>query len=280
LDTTALIALLRVGTRPWSAYASLLEGTRNAAAVLQEEQGLLVDDLLVQAAADVEQWGRAGIRVLTVLDSNYPQNLRAVHDRPPLIFVAGQLRAADAKSVAVIGSRRASPEGLARARAVAERLVTNGYTVNSGLAAGVDTAAHVAALRAGGRTVAVIGTGLMHAYPRQNAQLQARIAERCAVVSRFWPGSPPTRKSFPLRNAVMSGLSLATVIVEASETSGARTQARLALAHGRPVLLTKSLLKQAWARELAHRPGTHIVGSASEVLEVIERITAPSRLVA
>jgi len=279
-ETAALVALLRSGKRPWTAYASLLEDAGSATAVLREERGLLVDDVVALAAADLDKWTAAGIHPLSLLDPDYPENLRAVHDRPPLIFVAGRLGSADARSVAVIGARRATREGLGRAQAVAEHLVAHHYTVNSGLAAGIDTAAHTAALQAGGRTVAVIGTGLLQAYPRQNAQLQRRIAERCAVISRFWPESPPTRKSFPLRNAVMSGLSLATVIIEASETSGARVQARLALAQGRPVLLAKPLLEQAWARELAQRPGIYVVGSASEVVEVIEQITAPGTLVA
>jgi DNA processing protein len=278
-DTAALVALLRSGKRAWNTYAALLEEAGSATPVLQEEQGLLLDDLLADAAADLAKWKALGIRVMSVLDPGYPQNLRAVHDRPPLIFVSGELEPTDAKSVAVIGSRRASREGLARARTVAELLVADGYTVNSGLAAGIDTAAHTAALDAGGRTLAVLGTGLMHAYPPQNAGLQQRIAERCAVISRFWPDAPPTRKSFPVRNAVTSGISLATVIVEASETSGARIQARCSLSQGRPVILTKPLLQQAWARELADRPGTHVASSAPEVIEVIERITAPGTLV-
>jgi DNA processing protein len=131
----------------------------------------------------------------------------------------------------------------------------------------------------GGRSIGVIGTGLLHSYPPENAELQRQLARQCAVVSRFWPEAPPTRESFRLRNAVMSGMSLATVIVEASQTSGARIQARLALAHGRPVLLADQLLGQKWARELASRPGTHVVKSATEVTEVVERITAPTALV-
>jgi DNA processing protein len=182
--------------------------------------------------------------------------------------------------VAVIGSRRASAAGLGRAKAISRQLVTEGYTVASGLAAGIDSAAHLAALDGGGRTIAVVGTGLLKCYPPQNAALQAQVASECAVISQFWPEAPPTRKSFPLRNAVMSGIALATVVVEASPTSGARIQARLALAQGRPVLLVDSLLGQDWARELSSRPGTHVVGSPTEVTEVVGRITAPGALVA
>ncbi len=149
----------------------------------------------------------------------------------------------------------------------------------SGLAAGIDTAAHRAALAHASRTVAVIGTGLCHSYPPQNAPLQRQIATEHAVVSQFWPEAPPTRRSFPMRNAVMSGMTLGTVIVEASQTSGARIQARLALSQARPVFLWQQLVAQPWAREVASRPGAHMVASADEVVETIERLTARDALV-
>jgi DNA processing protein len=168
---------------------------------------------------------------------------------------------------------------LVAAGAIARHLVGAGFTVFSGLAAGIDTAAHRSALEAGGRTVAVIGTGLRRVYPPQNADLQQRIAAECAVVSQFWPDAPPSRISFPMRNAVMSGMTLATVVVEASHTSGARTQARLALEHGRPVLLLESLLAQDWARRFAMRPGTHVVRTPAEISATVERLTSPDALV-
>jgi DNA processing protein len=151
--------------------------------------------------------------------------------------------------------------------------------VFSGLAAGIDTAAHTAALAQGGRTVAVIGTGINRVYPPQNAQLQRQIAGRGAVVSQFWPDAPPTRQSFPMRNAVMSGMTLASVVVEASNTSGARLQARLALAQGRSVFLLESVLAEEWARECAARPGAHVVHSPREITTIIERLTSPDTLV-
>ena len=149
----------------------------------------------------------------------------------------------------------------------------------SGLAAGIDTAAHEAALAAGGRTVAVIGTGLRHSYPPENAALQRRIAAEGAVVSQFWPDAPPSRTTFPLRNAVMSGLALGTVVVEASFRSGARLQARLALAHGRPVFLWRAVLDEPWAREVAQRPGVHVIDEPAQVMETVERLNAMDALV-
>ncbi len=279
-ETAALVVLLRSGGEPWNVYADLVEERGSAIAVLEEELGLFARDQLENAAAQVAGWERRGMRLLTLLDADYPENLRAVHDRPPLLFVAGRVERRDARSVAVIGARSASAQGLARTRAIAEHLVDAGYTVASGLAAGIDTAAHNAALARGGRTVAVIGTGLSRCYPSRNRELQRRIATECAVVSQFWPDTPPSRRTFPRRNAVMSGLALGTVVVEASDTSGSRIQARLALAHGRPVFLAESLLEHSWARDYAGRPGVHVVGDPIEITEVIERVTSAGWLVA
>ena len=132
--------------------------------------------------------------------------------------------------------------------------------------------AHEAALAAHGRTVVVIGTGLRPSYPPQNAALQGRIAAEGAVVSQFWPDAPPTRSSFPLRNAVTSGLSLGNVVVEASFRSCARLQTRLALAHGRPVFLLKTVLEESWAREVARRSGVYVVDEPAQVIETVDRL--------
>ena len=232
------------------------------------------------AASEIARWRAAGMELVSVLDREYPENLRAVHDRPPLLFVAGRLERGDARSVAVVGTRKPTPAGLELAKAIAGHLATAGYTVVSGLAAGIDTAAHTAALERRGRTVAVLGTGLTRSYPPQNAQLQRRIASEGAVVSQFWPDAPPSRRSFPMRNAVISGLSLATVVVEASQTGGSRVQARLALAQGRPVFVPHALLVQPWARELAARPGAHVVHSPDQITTAIERLTSSGALTA
>ncbi len=281
-ERAALVALLRnrKARRSWQEYADLVEEAGSALATLEEEQGLLAAEVLDAAEAEIEGWQARGIRVISLLDPGYPDNLRAVHDRPPLIFVAGRIEPGDWRSVAVVGARQASPAGLRIARAVAEHLAERGYTVVSGLAAGIDTAAHTAALARDGRTIAVIGTGLSRSYPPQNAALQRRIASECAVISQFWPDTPPSRHSFPMRNAVMSGMTLATVVVEASHTSGARMQARLALAQGRTVFLVETLLEQQWARELSQRPGTHVVRSSEEITTVVGRLTSLGALTA
>jgi DNA processing protein len=289
IESAALVALLRSANRPWQVCADLVEEAGSALAVLErdddeyDQQSLFAAppdrELRLRGAADlIASWQAAGMHLITVLDPDYPENLRGVHDRPPLIFVAGRLDPKDARSVAVVGTRKPSAAGTSSARAIAEHLVEHEYTVVSGLAAGIDTAAHTAALSRDGRTVAVIGTGLTRAYPPENAALQRRIASECAVISQFWPDAPPSHRSFPMRIAVMSGLALATVVVEASDTSGSRTQARLALAHGRPVLLVDSLLQHRWARQCAARPGAYVVHSPAEITSIVERLTSSGAL--
>jgi DNA processing protein len=289
-QSAALVALLRLGRRPWPTYAALVEEDGSALAVLEHElaepagqTSLLTRDAgpdIARAQADIAAWRAAGTCLVTVLDDQYPVNLRGVHDRPPLIFVGGQIRAADTRAVAVIGSRRASAQGLETAATITQHLVAHGYTLVSGLATGIDAAAHRAALSAGGRTLAVVGTGLDRCYPSEHLPLQRQIADRGAVVSQFWPDSPPGRQTFPLRNVTMSGISLATVVVEASQTSGARIQARRALAHGRLVFLSRAVLGQPWGRELSRRPGVQVVDDASQVTAGLERLFGAGSLTA
>lgn len=279
-ETAALVALVRADGRPQAGLASRIDEGDSAQRILEGEHGLLAGQLLDQAKAELRRWIEQDIRVVTLVDDDYPANLRAVYDRPAVLFLRGRLEPCDVRSVAVIGSRRASAAGLDRARALADQLVDEGYTIVSGLAAGIDTAAHTVALARGARTVGVIGTGLVHVYPPQSSTLQRTIAAKGAVLSQFRPDAGPDRRNFPLRNAVMSGIALATVVVEAAQTSGARTQVRAALAHGRPVLLARELLAQQWAQELAARPGVHVVRSRSELAEVLARLSETGALVA
>lgn len=298
LETSAVVALVRRGDRLWHHYADLIESTGSALSVLTDDSGgaesseqptLFADEATPEAqpevdleaiAEEITAWHDEGMQVLTVLDEEYPSNLRTIHNRPPLLFVAGELTSEDSRSVAIVGTRRASARGLAAASAIAAELADDGFTVTSGLAEGVDTAVHRAALDRARRTVAVIGTGLRRSYPATNAALQRQIASEGAVVSQFWPDAPPTRSSFPMRNVVMSGFSLATVVVEASQTSGAKMQARFALEHGRPVFLLASLLEHEWAREYTERPGAYVVESAADIAAQVERLTSVETLTA
>jgi len=143
-------------------------------------------------------------------------------------------------------------------------------TVIAGLAAGIDTAAHRAALDARGRTVAVIGTGINKQYPAANRELHREIAARGLLLSQFWPDAPPQKHTFIMRNATMSGYGMATVVVEAGEHSGTRSQARMAVEHGRPVILTDMVVAgTSWGKELVGRPGVHVADSLQSVIETV-----------
>jgi DNA processing protein len=219
-----------------------------------------------------------GDHVITVLDEAYPLNLRRVYNRPPFLFVRGRLDERDNHAVAVVGTRDASKRGLAQADRLSRDLAASGVTVLSGLALGIDSAAHRGALAASGRTVAVMGTGLDKIYPRANEPLaEAILGSGGALVSQFWPGAPPARWSFPMRNVVMSGMAIGTVVVEASSTSGAKMQARLALEHGKQVYLVESLvLHEEWARRYVKR-GAHVVKSVEDILSTLVALAKPSR---
>ena len=282
-ETAAVLALMARRDRelPWNRLAGAIEEEGSALRLLERlddqasERLFAIDEVelsLDQLEEHVHAWEAEGIDLVTVLDERYPVNLRMVHDRPPAIFVRGRLDPRDERSVAVVGTRRATESGRHHAGAMARELVEADYVVVSGLAAGIDTAAHTAALESGGRTVAVIGTGLRHAFPKENADLQERLARAAAVLSQFWPGQEPRRWTFPQRNVVMSGFARATVVIEASHTSGARMQARIAREHGRPVFLMRSLLEHRWAQGFVDRPGTYVVDRGSEVVEHLERL--------
>jgi DNA processing protein len=281
-DRATVVALLRrvgLDTPGSSARLEHPGPARVLAETLGETTSLLPEDpgpLIAAARAELTRWAADGVQPLTVVDRRYPDALRAVHDRPPLLFVSGDTAlVTDSPGIAVVGSRRPSDAGRVAAARLATELVDAGQVVVSGLAAGIDATAHRATLAAGGRTVAVIATGHRHTYPAENASLQQVLARDHAVVSPFWPELGPSAERFRRRNGVMSGLSQGTVIVEATERSGTRVQARLALGHGRPVFLLPTLLAQSWARELARRPGVHVVESVAEVISVLVRAAGP-----
>lgn len=215
-----------------------------------------------------------GTRCVSVLDREYPVNLRAIYNRPPFLFVRGSLTESDQRSIAIVGTRGASPKGLDQATRLASALAGQGVTVLSGLARGIDSAAHRAALSVGGRTAAVMGTGMHRRYPTENSDLAAEIERSGALVSQFWPDAPPTRWSFPMRNVVMSGMAIGTVVIEASSTSGAKMQARLALEHGKLVFLIRSLvLGEAWAQDYVDRRGALVVDDVDDVLDRLVQIS-------
>jgi DNA processing protein len=221
----------------------------------------------------LDHLNRLGITPLTLADAAYPENLRQVADPPPVLFVRGDLEYGDGHAVALVGTRRATAYGHAVAERLATGLAQHGVTVVSGLARGIDTTAHHAAVRAGGRTIAVLGNGLDQVYPAENSALAGRIASsgQGALVSEFAPGIPPDAVNFPRRNRIISGLSRLTVIVEAGDRSGALITADFALEQGRDVLAVPgSVLSPASAgANSLLKQGAVPVTSASDILEVL-----------
>lgn len=286
-EVAALFTLLRERPRgmSWGRIAADVAAEGSAVALLDQP----TDDALfpvptsqknlTDAAEQLDKWRGDGYRFVTVLDGDYPARLRDIRETPPFLFYDGELRAHD-DGMSVVGSRSASPWGTDLAAAVAQFLVAEGLTVISGLAAGIDAAAHRAALEAGGRTVAFLGTGIARSYPAGNADLQKEIGQRGLLLSQFYPDAPPTKQSFPMRNASMSGYGLATIVIEASEHSGTRIQARLAGEHGRPVILTRRVVEATtWGRALAGAPNVHVVADLGELKMAVRDVRdAPHRL--
>jgi DNA processing protein len=193
-------------------------------------------DARARAASTLELAGRTPLTAMTCFDPAYPRLLWEIVDPPIVLWHRGAIGCLDAPAVAIVGSRRASPVGLMVARELARGVVEAGLVVVSGLARGVDAAAHEGALEAGGQTVAVLGCGGDVVYPAEHRGLLDRVIGSGAVVTEFPPGTPPLQHHFPLRNRIISGLCRAVVVVEASQRSGSLITARMALEQGRDVL--------------------------------------------
>jgi len=182
-----------------------------------------------------DQTQSKGIIVLTWLDESYPQRLKEIEQPPPVLYMRGELLPEDTWAVAIVGTRRVTPYGRQVTEEIASFLAANGVTVISGLARGVDAIAHSAALKAGGRTLAVLGSGVDRIYPPENRTMAEQMLEHGAVLSDYAPGTPPESSNFPPRNRIISGLSMAVVVIEAGETSGALITAEFAAEQGREI---------------------------------------------
>jgi DNA processing protein len=190
--------------------------------------------------------------------------------RVPTLYCAGDQSLLQRGGIAIVGSRKASQRGRERAADLARAFVADGVAVISGLAAGIDGAAHRAAIAAGGRTIAVIGTPLEAAYPSENAELQEQIYERHLLVSPFAPGTKTTPKHFPERNRVMARLAMATVVVEAGDTSGSLHQVSESQILKHPVFIARAVVddpKVTWPKRFLQDEGVYVFDSPSEVLD-------------
>lgn len=196
---------------------------------------------IVQTRAQVDLdkvWAKIeaqGIKILTWEDDAYPQRLKEIEQPPPVLYLRGEYLPDDLFAVAIVGTRRVTPYGRQITEELASYLGSHGITVVSGLARGVDAIAHQAALKVGGRTIGVLGSGVDKIYPPEHRQLAERMMENGSIMSDYAPGTPPDASNFPPRNRIISGLSLAVVVIEAGETSGALITAEFAAEQGREI---------------------------------------------
>lgn len=247
---------------------------RRSAAALVEARDRL--DL----AAEVERVRRAGIKAITWDDPGYPQRLLNIYDPPFVLFIRGELSPEDDFGVAVVGTRRASHYGKDAARAIATDLARAGVTIISGLAVGIDTVAHRAALEAGGRTLAVLGSSVDIIYPWENSKLANDIVRHGALISEYALGTQPEASNFPPRNRIVSGLSRGVVVVEAGEQSGALITARFAAEHDRDVFAVPgSIFSQgSQGTNRLIRDGATPVLSAGDILEALNLRAVPQQV--
>ncbi|MEJ5359150.1 MAG: DNA-processing protein DprA [Desulfobacterales bacterium] len=264
-------------------YKRLIDRFGTAAAVLQAEpeawrevegmNGRAMEALRRKPSPDpallasIRAWLKKGIRVVTLADCDYPPLLREIPDPPPVLFARGEPAAVGAFPVAVVGSRRPTRYGRDMAHRLAGDLARRGCTVVSGLAFGIDAAAHEGALAAGGKTVAVLGSGLERIYPAEHGPLAKRLLDGGALFSEFAPEAAPEAWRFPVRNRVISGLSLGCVVVEAGARSGALITARLAADQGREVFAVPGSVASP------RSAGTHgLIKQGAKLVENVEDI--------
>jgi len=250
-----------------------------SAAALSEIQGL--DQNVIDGLRNFSAWDevekeiiraeKACVKIVPFSDSMYPARLRMIADPPPLLYLKGEIRSEDQKAVAVVGSRSTSDYGRRVARDLCRGLALLGFTVVSGMARGIDGTAHETSLNAGGRTIAVLGSGVDRVYPAEHDKLYHRIIDNGAMISEFPIGTRPLAFNFPARNRLISGLSLGVVVVEATEKSGSLITAALALEQGREVFAVPGEVGASRSRG-AHRlirQGAKLVETVDDIMEEI-----------
>lgn len=263
------ILLERFGSprRVWGAGEAELMGVPGIGRDLA--QAIVLSRPTAEPEAELTLVRRAGVQVLTIADPTYPRILSQIYDPPAVLYVWGNLLPADDLAVAVVGSRRTTAYGRGMAGRIAADLVAAGVTVVSGLARGIDAAAHRGALAGGGRTIAVLGSGLECIYPPEHAGLADQISKQGAVISEFPMLAEPVPGNFPARNRVISGLARGTLVVEAGERSGALITADLALEQGREVFALPGNVTSPGSRG-PHRlivQGARLIEGAADILD-------------
>ena len=226
----------------------------------------------VDLAGELKRVADYGCHVVISADENYPASLREIYDPPLVLYVKGELTGRDKNGIAMVGSRLTTPYGIETARKLAYQLAYLGVTVVSGGARGIDTAAHQGALSAKGRTIAVLGTGINLVWPPENADLYARIAANGAVITQFPFNRPADKQTFPIRNRIVAGMTLGTLVVEANLSSGALITANFAIEYGRQVFAVPGRIdspRSKGCHELIKK-GAKLCEGAEDVLSEFE----------
>ncbi len=213
---------------------------------------------------------------ITFKDEDYPQNLKQIYDFPPFFFIQGNLTERDDMAVAIVGTRTASTYGRNMAEKISADLSAKGFTIVSGFASGIDTYSHQAALAAGGRTIAVFGSGLDVIYPKENKKLVERVIEKGAIISEFMLGTKPEKENFPTRNRIISGLSLGVIVVEAGAKSGALLTAQFALDQNKEVFAIPGNLtsRTSEGTNALIKQGAKLVTSAEDIVTELKVYTS------
>lgn len=236
--------------------------------------------VLEEVGNEIRLIEKGACSIVTVLDAAYPRRLAVIPDPPPLLYVRGTLPAADEQAIAIVGSRKATPSGVSITQELSEQLAALGFTIVSGMARGIDAAAHQGALKAKARTVAVLGCGVDRTYPPEHQPLRNEIEAHGAVVSELPLGAPPLSHHFPRRNRIISGWSLGVIVSEASHKSGSLITARLALEQNREVFAVPGSIRNG-KHQGAHgliKQGAKLVEEALDVVEeLLPQLDGPFR---
>ena len=229
---------------------------------------------------DINLAQRHGVQIVSFMDPNYPKRLLELPDLPLLLYFKGEIKPQDQRSIAIVGTRAATRYGLEMAEKIAGELAEMGYTVVSGLARGIDTVVHMHAL-ARGRTLAVIGSGLLDVYPRENHRLAEQITQKGALISEFPMKTPPDRSNFPQRNRIVSGMTLGTVLIEAPLESGAMITMRKAFSQGRKLFALPGRVDMESFQGNHHLIKTgeaELIENAEDIAKNFEELISPGKM--
>ena len=269
ISAKCLKRLLEVFGRPQDIINASNTTLRQIKELSQEQKENILSLSRKDIDSELSYINKNRLKIITILDEDYPVNLKEIYDPPILIYVKGELKQDDKLSLAIVGSRQASLYGLEKAEKFAFQLANLGLTIVSGMAIGIDTRAHLGALKADQRTIAVMGSGFNHIYPQRNNDLTQRIATQGAVISEFPCNTLPLPYNFPRRNRIISGLALGVLVVEAAKNSGALITADFALEQGREVFSLPGKVDSftSFGTHQLIKEGARLVTSVEDILE-------------